>query len=111
MQLVEVFESSGSAVFGLPYGFCFGQIGLCLLRHQLFHFAPSENLAQVHGVPLFLRALFFLGRPCSLPWPARASLDEAMTSSKRWPKKFSNSWPERNRNSVQESTSSTQPSN
>jgi hypothetical protein len=49
MQLVEVFESGGGAVLGLPYGFRFAQNGFCLLhgfcllRHQLL---PSEELAR-----------------------------------------------------------------
>ena len=43
MRLVKVFESGGDAVLGLPYGFCFGQVALRLLRYQFRHIAHSEK--------------------------------------------------------------------
>src|SRR5437016_1517543 len=47
MRLVKVFESGGDAVLGLPYGFCFGQVALCLLRYQFRHIAHSEKLGPI----------------------------------------------------------------
>jgi len=62
-------------------------------------------------VNFFLTGLFFLHGTCSLLLPSRSLLAEASTRSKRAPRNFSSSSLERNRSSVQESTSSTQPSN
>src|SRR5258708_5875101 len=83
----------------------------------LLTFAADDDCSEFHRSPpqlclLFLVGeIFFLHGTCSLLLPARSLLAEAKTSSKRCPRNFSSSSPERNRSSVPESTSSTQPSN
>src|SRR5260221_177271 len=79
--------------------------------------AACVNCSEFHRSPpqlclLFLVGeIFFLHGTCSLLLPARSLLAEARTRSKRAPRNFSSSSLERNRSCVQESTSSTQPSN
>src|SRR5580765_683248 len=73
-------------------------------------FTVPEIAYGVHGDLLLLRQFFFSTGACFVSH-ARALLAEAMARSKRCPKNFNSSSPERNRSSVQESTSSTQPSN
>src|SRR5882724_6037383 len=83
----------------------------------LLTFAADDDSSEFHQLPpqlclLFLVGeLFFLDGTSSLLLPARSLLAEARTSSKRCPRNFSSSSLERNRSSVPESTSSTQPSN
>jgi hypothetical protein len=83
----------------------------------LLTLAANDYCSEFHRSPPQLCLLFLLGETlsphgtCSLLLPARPLLAEASTSSKRCPRNFSSSSLERNRNSVQESTSSTQPSN
>src|SRR5260370_24191579 len=83
----------------------------------LLTFAADDDCSEFHRSPpqlclLFLVGeIFFLHGTCSLLLPARSLLAEARTRLKRAPRNFSSSSLERNRSCVQESTSSTQPSN
>ena len=83
----------------------------------LLTFAADDDCSEFHRSPpqlclLFLvRELFFPHGTCPLLLPPRSLLAKARTTSKRAPRNFSNSSLERNRSSVQESTSCTQPSN
>src|SRR6202035_6084680 len=83
----------------------------------LLTFAADDDCFEIHRSPpqlcllFLLRELFFPHGTCPLLLPPRSLLAEARTRSKRAPRNFSNSLLERNRSSVQESTSCTQPSN
>jgi len=65
-------------------------------------YLPSDDF-------LFLQMFFFLVMFCLISCAPDLPV-EVMAGSKRRPRNFNNSSVERNRNSVQESTSSTQPS-
>src|SRR5258708_40316897 len=70
-----------------------------------FHRPPPQLCFFLVGEP------FFLHVTCSLLLLARSLLADARTRSKRAPRNFSSSSLYRNRSTVEESTSSTQPSN
>jgi hypothetical protein len=43
MRLVKEFEGGVVALLGLLYGFCLGQVALCLSCYQFLHIAPLKK--------------------------------------------------------------------
>jgi hypothetical protein len=112
VRVVKVFEGSSIALASSLDGFSLGQPesyfpGDCVCHADL----PSALLLFVlHGDFLSLRQFFLRAAACLLS-DSWAFPGEAVARSKRRPRNFNNSSAERKRISVEESTSSTHPSN